>query len=602
MKTLQISIIFILFCTVSIISQIKISYEQPDSNTTQKEILQFSNEQYPTDGKTGEAITINGTVENLIDKDVNVLFVLQSDGYNTAWHMIDSKPSSLFVYENLTIPADKSINYQYKIRLLTHGTFFFQPRVDVRDLQDASGNYIQYETAGKRGTITITGEDVDKTNFVHTGSGASNAKMAASGNTLYAIWQGRGLGDHDDIYLVSSVDNGTSFSSPINISKSKKDSTEPVIAAEGRDVYALWRDNTDTLGEFSDMLVIGGDIHLPSYGGGRMSTGYADASSGKIILAGKTAYSTWVEKRSHNVVYFSSNPLDMIGARSHDISNSHDDSFNPQIASDGNNVFLAWEEHHRNGDGQTSEIYYSHSEDNGKTFHTISVSNDDNNSTNPKISLSDGNLYLAYQDSKNDLVLVKSTGNVTDLSNKNILHTGTPHLVLSDIEAESSNVNMLWQDLSQNDNSIFLSESDDYGNSFASPIRIGNITEPSSLHMASAGRNLYLTWVNHMNNGSNEILFKKSLDRGRTFDDTIILNNDENPMNPYVLASGNNVYVTWTDASTSMNHIFFRASHDEGKNFESLIYLTGTTIKDTASPVNIFEQILVWIKQIFHGI
>ena len=89
MKTLHVSIILILLA-VLIISQIKISYGQPESNKIQKEILRFSSEQYPAYGITGEAITINGTIENLIDKDVTVLFVLQSDGYNTAWHMIES--------------------------------------------------------------------------------------------------------------------------------------------------------------------------------------------------------------------------------------------------------------------------------------------------------------------------------------------------------------------------------------------------------------------------------------------------------------------------------------------------------------------------------
>src|SRR5256712_1150394 len=320
MKTLHTSLVFIILGTVLIISQIKISYEQSDSNMSQKEILRFSSEQYPAYGITGEAVTINGTIENLIDKDVTVLFVLQSDGYNTAWHMIESKPFSLFAYDNLTIPADKSINYQYKIRLLTHGTFFFQPRAQVQDLKDASGNYIQYETAGKRGTITITGQDVHETNFVHTGSGASNAKIAVSGNTLYVIWQGRGLGNHDDIYLASSVNNGTNFTVPVNISKSKEDSIEPEISVMGRDIFVPYRDNTDTLGEYYDLLVMGSDNYPTGYGIGRISTGYADASSGKITVSGQKAYSVWIENRSGNdTVYFNTSPSNEINFRSHDI-------------------------------------------------------------------------------------------------------------------------------------------------------------------------------------------------------------------------------------------------------------------------------------------
>ena len=574
MNSLHLAIIII--CLVIFISQIKLSFEQPSSNATR--ILQFSNEQYPAYGITGEAITINGTIENLIDKDVTVLFVLQSDGYNTAWHMIESKPFSLFAYDNLTIPADKSINYQYKIRLLTHGTFFFQPRAQVQDLKDASGNYIQYETAGKRGTITITGQDVHETNFVHTGSGASNAKIAVSGNALYVMWQGIGLGNHDDIYLASSVNNGTNFTVPVNISKSKKDSIEPEISVVGRDIFVPYRDNTDTLGEYYDLLVMGSDNYPMGYGIGRISTGYADASSGKITVSGQKAYSVWIENRSGNdTVYFSTSPSNEINFRSHDIISNLGNSSNPQIAADGSSVFLAWETNRYGGTGSTdNSIYYSYSLDGGNTFHTVLVSNQDKNSTNPKIATSNGNVYLAYQDSTNDLVFVKNAENGSELVDTAKLYQGTEHLHLSSIDAKGKNVYVFWTDIIQGNETVFFSASNDSGSTFSKPSRLGHCSDPAFLHAASSESNLYLVWLDRTGAGLDQILFKKSHDNGRTFDDAIVLNNDDTPIDPFVLVSGNNVYVTWNDASPDIYHIFFKASHDQGESFENPIYLEGT--------------------------
>ncbi|MGI0102323.1 MAG: hypothetical protein ACREA7_06985 [Nitrosotalea sp.] len=71
-------------------------------------------------------------------------------------------------------------------------------------------------------------------------------------------------------------------------------------------------------------------------------------------------------------------------------------------------------------------------------------------------------------------------------------------------------------------------------------------------------------------------MFKRILDSGRVLGGTITINNDTNPMNPYVSAKDNNIFVAWTDASPGIYHVFFRASHDNGTTFEPTVYLEGS--------------------------
>ncbi|MDE1816717.1 MAG: hypothetical protein KGI11_09190 [Thaumarchaeota archaeon] len=600
MKTLHLAIGVIMVSVL--ILHVGLAFGQNENSTSsvssnQTQVLKFSNEQYPTDGKTGQAVTINGTITNLIDKDVRVMFTLQSDGYSQAWHMICSKPYSLFGFENMTVPAGKSIDYQYKIRLLKSGTYFFVPEAQVQGLKDAEGNYINYEAIGKRGSITITGEDVDKMPFIRTGPGESNVSVATGGKFVYVMWQGKGVGDRNNIFLASSDNNGTNFTQPIDISSSptvrytQSDSTEPVMAAEGREVYAMWKDTIDSIGEFPSIFVMGGDIHKPSYGTGRASTGWAQAGGGKIVLSGNNYYSTWIEHwptknstyssgleekndRPHGRVYFGSNKLDVIGWRPRLMSNDIDDSLNPQIAADGNNVFLAWEEHGLNGTNYlASQIYLSYSLDGGMTFHTLLASGDDKNSTNPKISVSGGKLYLAYRDSKNNLVLMRRVVPFLTYSTTTSLYHGTSTLVLRGIESKNNTLSLLWTETDNGKNIVFLSSISDHSNSPDSPIVLGKADGRYPPRMALQENNLYVTWINDLN-GTDAVLFKNISDAGGA-DNTIILNNDSNPMNPYVDASGNNVFVAWTDASPDTYHVFFRASHDNGMTFGPTSYLEG---------------------------
>jgi hypothetical protein len=88
--------------------------------------------------------------------------------------------------------------------------------------------------------------------------------------------------------------------------------------------------------------------------------------------------------------------------------------------------------------------------------------------------------------------------------------------------------------------------------------------------------NVYVVWTDNSSKGNGDIIFRKSTDKGTTFDIAENLsNNPGNSVDPHITAFNNNVYVVWTDDTTGNADINFRKSSDYGNNFTRTINLSG---------------------------
>ena len=93
--------------------------------------------------------------------------------------------------------------------------------------------------------------------------------------------------------------------------------------------------------------------------------------------------------------------------------------------------------------------------------------------------------------------------------------------------------------------------------------------------VASYDNNVYVVWTDNSSKGNGDIIFRKSADKGTTFDDAENLsNNPGNSTDPLITAHRNNVYVIWTDDTTGNADIIFRKSSDYGNNFNRTINLS----------------------------
>ena len=96
--------------------------------------------------------------------------------------------------------------------------------------------------------------------------------------------------------------------------------------------------------------------------------------------------------------------------------------------------------------------------------------------------------------------------------------------------------------------------------------------------MVISDKNLYVAWWGN-GTGNFEVIFKASNDNGKTFGDKINLSNSTNGTSgaASVAASGNNVYVTYWDNKTGIGRVYVRTSNDNGKTFGEEINLSNST-------------------------
>jgi len=96
----------------------------------------------------------------------------------------------------------------------------------------------------------------------------------------------------------------------------------------------------------------------------------------------------------------------------------------------------------------------------------------------------------------------------------------------------------------------------------------------------SQGNNVYVVWQNNPQGKYGEIIFRRSIDNGATFQNAVILSNTtSNDSHPQIdVSQGNNVYVVWNDNATGNNevklvmnnaHYLSQQNKNEVKGFEN---------------------------------
>jgi hypothetical protein len=124
-----------------------------------------------------------------------------------------------------------------------------------------------------------------------------------------------------------------------------------------------------------------------------------------------------------------------------------------------------------------------------------------------------------------------------------------------------------------------------HAQTFSNPVNLtngpGDQTDP---HIAASGTNSYLV-MTHNEAGASSILFSRSVDGGISYSTPIQLPRVSElsfSFLPSVAASGNNVYVSWTDVTDQLK-IFLITSTDGGLNFGSPVEVTTSAQLDARS-------------------
>jgi hypothetical protein len=118
---------------------------------------------------------------------------------------------------------------------------------------------------------------------------------------------------------------------------------------------------------------------------------------------------------------------------------------------------------------------------------------------------------------------------------------------------EGNQVYVLWEQstFGKGDSELFLTSSNDYGNSFNSTINISNSSGTSRLaHGHILGEDLYVTWADTLNqSGTFDVMLRKIDPKNQLGEVLNLSNTPGNSVSPYLWINDNKIYVAWTENS-----------------------------------------------------
>jgi sugar lactone lactonase YvrE len=367
----------------------------------------------------------------------------------------------------------------------------------------------------------------------------SNMKMASAESNLYLAWSDwKNSAVNSDIFLMKSTDGGNTFGKPLEVKTGNGISTVAALATNGKNVYVLMYNNTDT--DYSDLLLVS------SYDNGTTFGKPLSLSTNHKLIMGNIQMVD-IENNVYVIAsgsYWGSQNGAIMFYASHDSGKSFlpvsvadgVQAFIPQVAVSGNNIYVIWTQMAKQG----SVLYFEKSTDGGTSFGDKSQINQDGDPRWPQMIVSKNNVFVKWVQS---------------------FPSGGTKLLLSKIT--------------------------DNGNTFSVPLNLGGYTAGFDFSQIGALDNgdLFAIWVGQYDPSYSHsgIFFRKSTDGGTTFGDIYDINvAGKTPIvNPKVTFTQNHIYVAGDSASAQISNITFRASSDSGDTF------TGPTNLNSNEPVKI---------------
>jgi hypothetical protein len=129
------------------------------------------------------------------------------------------------------------------------------------------------------------------------------AAFAQKDKDIYVVWQ-TSLSGTAGVFLARSLDRGTSFEKPINLSNNSGSSGWPQISVEGDNVYVNWVDSTP--GRFDVFIAKSIDDGKIFEGSTNISTSKNESYESKMAILNNTIFVVWQEGSpagGHTIVF-----------------------------------------------------------------------------------------------------------------------------------------------------------------------------------------------------------------------------------------------------------------------------------------------------------
>jgi hypothetical protein len=355
------------------------------------------------------------------------------------------------------------------------------------------------------------------TNLTNNPLDSVYGQVAAWNNNVYVLWQdSMPSGNRNyDIFIKNSVDNGSTFGSPVNLSNNSGFSEHPQIAAYNNNVYAIWADDT---------------------------------SGNREVL--------FTRSEDNGSSFFGTIK---------NLSNSTSDSFNHEIAVFGDNVYVIWLDQ---AEGDKAKIFLKASDDGGATFgRTVNISSNANDETFPKVAAYKDSVYIAWnmadgeldKSDNEGLFFVSSLDGGSTFDNMTKLNpekdSGEAQVAAFNdavyvVSGGLHSVNV--------DGPIFM-KSNDGGKSFSEPVTLdqnGTFINPTNVEVGAYDEQFSYVAAQVSVSGNEEIFLLEMTGNnlGQVFN---LSNNAKISECPSIAMAGNNIYVVWEDMTPGNHDILY---------------------------------------------
>lgn len=326
--------------------------------------------------------------------------------------------------------------------------------------------------------------------------GSKLGKLAASDNYVYVVYS-EGSDKYDQIILRRSADNGKTFEEPIVLNDAKRSAVGLNMAVSDSNVYVVW---------FQD-LFCAGDVPEPNC--------EPSIVFRKSLDNGKT-FADAITIPIRSTVLLGGFPPPP-----------------PEIVASGNNVYISWLDIDRSTD--KGDILLAKSD--GNDFNVINLTNEERSAwETPRIITSGSNVYVFWQtfieEGTRGVILSRSTDYGSTFEKIKIPYNFTSSFnMFRQISLSDNKIYFVW---SSNDK-VFLGISRDNGSTFSKPLVFSADEFPIG-YIAASGNNVYLLAfssnfpVSEFEAPKEKTIFKRSVDGGRTFGETIVLKHDSTLM------------------------------------------------------------------------
>jgi hypothetical protein len=211
---------------------------------------------------------------------------------------------------------------------------------------------------------------VDPINLSNTPKDSWGGRIASSGSNVHTLWVEEKTPDFvgaifdTDIFYTRSINNGVSFGKIVNLSHTPStESTLPVMALDGNNVHVSWEERSSGPVEifYARSTDNGASFSTPV----NLSKSPGESSFPQIAVSGKNVHILWSEGGQNGEVMYSRSTDDGASFSTPvNLNYNAEASYNPRISLSGKNIHVVWSDNE-------FKIFHRKSVDNGASFGTI---------------------------------------------------------------------------------------------------------------------------------------------------------------------------------------------------------------------------------------